>query len=97
MIRVNTKKLLLRYCDLIDLVVEFAWRIAAALLGLLMSALAVQIFRRTLFKAPIFGIEEGVTAAMVWFAALGMPDPSERPRTGGIFPALPAGTGEKGG
>ena len=71
MIRVNTKKLLLRYCDLIDLVVEFAWRIAAALLGLLMSALAVQIFRRTLFKAPIFGIEEGVTAAMVWFAALG--------------------------
>ena len=29
------------------------------------------IFRRSLFNAPIFGIEEGVTAAVVWFAALG--------------------------
>ena len=46
----NTKKLLLRYCDLIDLVVEFAWRIAAALLGLLMSAPPCPAHFLALFK-----------------------------------------------
>lgn len=65
------KRLLLGYCKAVDLLVEWAWRAAAALLGLLMAALSVQIFRRALFNTPIFGIEEGVTAALVWFAALG--------------------------
>ena len=65
------RKLLLKYCDLVDLIVRAAWNVAALLLGCLMAALAYQIFRRSLFNAPIFGIEEGVTAAVVWFAALG--------------------------
>lgn len=65
------KDILLFYCKCTDRLVELAWNVAAALLGLLTAALAVQIFRRSLFNAPIFGIEEGVTAAIVWFAALG--------------------------
>lgn len=65
------EKILIFYCDCVDRVVGLLWNIAAVLLGLLMTALAVQIFRRTFFNAPIFGIEEGVTAAVVWFAALG--------------------------
>ena len=65
------KKLLLLYCTGVDRLVNAAWNIAAGFLGILMVALAVQIFRRTFFNAPIFGIEEGATAAVVWFAALG--------------------------
>ena len=65
------KAILLQYCKLIDRLVVVAWNAAAVLLGLLMAALTVQIFRRSVFNAPIFGIEEAVTAAVVWFAALG--------------------------
>ena len=65
------RKILLAYCKAVDQIVIMAWNMAAVLLGVLMAALAVQIFRRSLFNAPIFGIEEGVTAAVVWFAALG--------------------------
>ncbi len=67
----RVKKILMGYCKAVDRIVILAWNIAAVLLGVLMAALAVQIFRRSLFNAPIFGIEEGVTAAVVWFAALG--------------------------
>lgn len=69
--QMKAKKLLLGYCSTVDRIVILVWNIAAILLGGLMAALAVQIFRRSLFNAPIFGIEEGVTAAVVWFAALG--------------------------
>ncbi len=86
----NLKKILEGYCKFTDRLVTVSWNIAAVLLGLLTAALAVQIFRRTVLNSPIFGIEEGVTAAIVWFAALGEcgGDEGERTCTGGIFPPV---------
>lgn len=65
------KKPLLKLCGAVDAIVELCWKTAAVLLGFIILILAVQIFRRSLFNAPIFGIEEAVTASIVWFAALG--------------------------
>lgn len=69
--RDSLKKILLGYCKLMDIGVEICWKISAVLLGGLIAAEAIQIFMRSLFNSPIYGIEEGVTAALVWFAALG--------------------------
>lgn len=62
---------LLCFCDLVDKLVQACWLGGAVLLGVLMCLLAFQIFVRTFFNSPVFGIEEGVTAMVVWMACLG--------------------------
>ena len=67
----KARKIVLHCCEWGDRLVDMLWNAAAACLCFILVALAVQIFRRTVLNSPIFGIEEAVTAAVVWFAALG--------------------------
>lgn len=67
----DKRNLLMAFCRFTDLLVEAALRVAMVLQAVFMLMLAVQIVLRFFFNSPIFGIEEGVTGLVVWFAALG--------------------------
>lgn len=62
---------LLYFCMVSDWLVKAISSIAMVLQLIFMILLAVQILMRYFFNAPIYGIEESVTAMVVWFAAFG--------------------------
>jgi len=68
---VKVRSILLNFCKATDRVVQIISYIGMALQLIFMILLAVQIFLRYFFNSPIYGIEESVTAMVVWFAAFG--------------------------
>ncbi len=67
----KVRSILLNFCKATDRVVQIISYIGMALQLIFMILLAVQIFLRYFFNSPIYGIEESVTAMVVWFAAFG--------------------------
>lgn len=65
------KTLLQTFSRAVDRLVDGTSAIAMVLQIVFMVLLAVQIVLRFVFHSPIFGIEEGVTAMVVWFACFG--------------------------
>ncbi len=61
----------LYFCLVSDWIVKIISWIAMILQAVFMILLAIQIFMRFCFNSPIMGIEESVTAMVVWFACLG--------------------------
>jgi TRAP-type C4-dicarboxylate transport system permease small subunit len=47
--------------------------LAGITIGVFMSLLVFQVFMRFVFNSPIFGVDELVTALMIWSMALGCP------------------------
>lgn len=62
---------LLYFCTVSDWIVKIITWAGMGLQAVFMVLLAVQIFMRYVFNSPIKGIEESVTAMVVWFACLG--------------------------
>lgn len=68
---VKKRNPLLYFCTVSDWLVKITSAIGMALQLIFMILLAVQIFMRFCFNSPIYGIEESVTAMVVWFACFG--------------------------
>lgn len=60
-----------RFVAASDLLVKIISGIGMALQAIFMVLLACQIFMRFFFNKPIYGVEEAVTAMVVWFASFG--------------------------
>lgn len=65
------KNPILYICTAADWMVKITSAIAMFFQLIFMILLAIQIFLRYFFNSPIYGIEESVTAMVVWFAAFG--------------------------
>jgi TRAP-type C4-dicarboxylate transport system permease small subunit len=58
-------------CRFTDKLIDFEQFLGIIFQMIFIAILAVQIFLRFVFNAPIYGIEEAVTCLVVWFAAFG--------------------------
>lgn len=65
------KNPILYICTAVDRIVKITSAVAMSLQAIFMILLALQIFLRYFLNSPIYGIEESVTAMVVWFAAFG--------------------------